>query len=100
MQLSRLRDIGFRDWDPIGILAAGEPWKDHPAADEYDRYLIALFGRLVRGEAETEAIDYLMWVESEYMGMGLSQTAADRAAATVRSVRAYLESLPDAPGAI
>ncbi len=96
VQLSRLRDIGFRDWDPIGVLADGEPWKDHPAASEYDRYLLEVVGRLVRGTGEAEAIDYLILVESDYMGMETSARTADRAAATVRSIRAYLDSLPDA----
>ena len=27
LSLSRLRDIGFSLWDPIGILRPGEPWE-------------------------------------------------------------------------
>lgn len=61
VQLSQLRDIGFADWDPIGILSPGQPWKDHPAADEYDSYLMGVVGRLHRGSGEAEAIDYLPW---------------------------------------
>ena len=99
VRLSRLRDIGFRDWDPIGILAAGEPWQDHPAADEYDRYLLELVGRLVRGAGDAEAVDFLIGIESGHMGLGTSATAADRAAATVRSIRDYLDGLPGTEGA-
>jgi hypothetical protein len=95
VQLSRLRDIGFRDWDPIGVLVAGEPWKDHPAADEYDRYLLELVRRLVDGAGEAEAVDFLIWIESDHMGLGAKATTEDRAAATVRSIRAYLDGLPD-----
>jgi len=98
VQLSRLRDIGFRDWDPIGILREGQPWKDHPAADEYDPYLLDLAGRLLGGAGDAEAADFLMWVESDHMGLGTAARTADRAAATVRAVRAYLDDLPTASG--
>jgi hypothetical protein len=99
VQLSRLRDIGFRDWDPIGVLADGEPWKDHPAASEYDRYLLEVVGRLVRGAGEAEAAAYLVSIESDHMGLGTTARAADRAAATVRSIGDYLHSLGPGPSA-
>jgi hypothetical protein len=92
--LSRLRDIGFRDWDPIGLLADGEPWKDHPAADEYDPYLLDLVARLARGAGEAEAVDFLIGIESGHMGLGTTARTRERAAATVRSVRDYLAGLP------
>jgi hypothetical protein len=37
VRLSRLRDIGWTEWDPIG-LCPPEGWEGIPAADEYDGY--------------------------------------------------------------
>ena len=91
VQLSRLRDIGFADWDPIGILRHGRPWKDHTAADEYDRYLMEVVGHLRRGGGEADAISYLLWAEREHMGVD-SPNARERASTTVRSIKDYLES--------
>ena len=92
VQLSRLRDIGFAAWDPIGVIDYGQPWKDHPAADEYDGYLLDTVGRLRRGGGEVDAIDYLLWVEREHIGVQRPD-AKERASATVRSIQAYLVSL-------
>ena len=92
VQLSRLRDIAFAEWDPIGILDPGQPWKDHPAADEYDRYLMEVVGRLRRGGGEADAIDFLLWIEREHMALE-NPTAQARAAATVRSINGYLKTL-------
>ena len=50
MALSRLRDVGWKEWDPIGLLAAGEAWDQKPFADEYDDYL-----RKVAATAEATA---------------------------------------------
>ena|SRR5690349_8340484 len=91
VQLSRLRDIGFAAWDPIGVIDQGQPWKDHPAADEYDAYLLEAVGRLHRGGGEV-AIDYLLWVEREHIGVERPD-ARERALATVRSLQEYLASL-------
>jgi len=36
LKLSRLRDIGWREWDPIGLLPQGDAWESYPEfADEY-----------------------------------------------------------------
>ena len=92
VQLSRLRDIGFANWDPIGILEHGQPWKDHPAADEYDTYLLEVVGRLRRGGGEVDALGYLLWAEREHIGLERPD-APERASATIRAIKAYLDSL-------
>ena len=92
IQLSQLRDIGFREGDPIGILARGEPWQNHPAADEYDGYLLEAVGR-IGSSGEADAAAFLVWVEAEHMGLKDDLGSRDRAERTVRSIRSYLESL-------
>ena len=36
LKLSRLRDIRWSEWDPIGLLPKGEIWDHKNFADEYD----------------------------------------------------------------
>ena len=92
LKLSRLRDIGFKEWDPIGILGPEEIWDYHPAADEYDRYLFHAASRLRRGWSVSDAADYLTWVKSEHMGMGGDDPPdRSRAEATARAIKAYLD---------
>lgn len=40
LQLSRLRAIGWSNWDPIGLLEPGASWANESFADEYDSYLL------------------------------------------------------------
>jgi len=70
IQLSRLRDIGWSLWDPIGLQISERSWKDNPAADEYDGYLLNVAGLLRRGGTEAKCADYLVRIEAEHMGMG------------------------------
>ena len=93
MQVSRLRDIGFAEWDPIGVLAPGEPWHGDACADEYDGYLLAVVGLLQNGGAEREAADYLVWVETANMGLDPTPGTRARAERTVRAIAAYLAIL-------
>ena len=89
LKLSRLRNIGWRHWDPIGILAAGETWVDHPAAGEYDEYLTAVAGGLRRGWTRTRAIEELLSF-TEDMGLSCGVAATARAEATVDAIQTYL----------
>ena len=59
VRLSRLRDIGWSIWDPIGLLAEGETWDQKPFADEYDSYLMHAAGQLRRNVPTEEVVDYL-----------------------------------------
>jgi hypothetical protein len=106
LSLSRLRDIGWSLWDPIGLLAPGEAWDGKPFADEYDAYLTATAPMLRDGRSEGECVDYLTWVAVVHMALGLDRDgavipgreAAARASAfvVVEAIRAHAERL-DAP---
>ena len=58
-----IRRILMSTWDPIGV-------RDEPqAADEYDRYIGDVCDLLKRGEAHRDIYEYLLWVETERMGL-------------------------------
>lgn len=99
IKLSRLREIGWSQWDPIGLSQMGDDhWKDGgPCADEYDSYLLGVVGRLRRGEPTSEAVSYLEQIEIEHMGGGRNSTTRQRAEATVAAIADYLETLPAGP---
>ena len=86
IRLSRLRDIGWSYWDPIGLLADGSTWLGKPFADEYDSYLVLAAGMLRRKQAKSEVAQYLTDVEVDHMGMGENQTAVFRATRTVEAI--------------
>lgn len=93
VKLSILRDIGFAEWDPIGVQDENGDWEGSDAADEYDRYLLHVAVSLQRGEPETNLVDYLVWVETEHMGIGVNATAEPRAVTTVEAIKDYVQSL-------
>ena len=79
LKLSRLRDIGWSLWDPIGLISAGQNWNDEeclPFADEYDSYLIQAAGRLRNGDSEADVASFLATIEVEHMGLGGSYKVA------------------------
>ncbi len=88
VEMERLRDIGWRLWDPIGLAEAGSP------RDEYDGYLRQVVGQLENGTPVDQVIQYLDGVPTERMGLGpsteLSRQSAER---TVLAIQTYLESL-------
>lgn len=71
IRLSRLRDIGWRHWDPIGLSDLDGGWENSAAADEYDGYLLKAAGMVRRNEGDEAAAQYLVWGESENMGLGV-----------------------------
>ncbi|MCK0122103.1 hypothetical protein MWU61_16240 [Loktanella sp. F6476L] len=95
LKLSRLRDIGWSVWDPIGLLGADQRWNDEdclPFADEYDSYLKQAAGRLRRGELTSEVAAYLAEIEVEYMSLGGPfQDALARAEQVVEAIQADTE---------
>lgn len=94
IQLSRLREIGWKLWDPIGLADdAGSPGEG--CADEYDRYLLHVVSMICRGGSKNEATAYLTGIASEHMG--LSVVDAGAAAATSHAIADYLTSLADGP---
>jgi len=85
VKLSRLRDIGWAEWDPIGL--SDGSWPEH-GADEYDRYLMKAFA-LVREQGRVAAADYLLDVTVDYMGLRKSSGAKRRAEHTARALNEY-----------
>jgi hypothetical protein len=73
IRLSRLREIGWSVWDPIGLSDMGAA---EDAPDEYDGYLLKVAGMLRRGEPVENAVLYLVWAET--VNMGLAETSQTR----------------------
>ena len=88
IRLSRLRDIGWKHWDPIGLLDDGLKWGDVSYADEYDSYLIRAAGMLRRKASREEVVEYLVSIEAEHMGMGISNFTRISAEKTVDAIMA------------
>ena len=68
IKLSKLRDIGWSIWDPIGMLAPDQNWNDEDYlqfADEYDNYLIFAASQLRRNTPKEQVVHYLMDIEIE-----------------------------------
>ena len=60
LRLSRLRDIGWDLWDPIGLLAPDAKWDDEANisfADEYDSYLVSAASQLRRGASHQQVAE-------------------------------------------
>ncbi|KRW96554.1 hypothetical protein [Paracoccus sp. MKU1] len=94
IKLSKLRDIGWSLWDPIGLLdPESRPgrWDDEANlsfADEYDSYLVAAASQLRRGTSPDEVVAFLVEIETQYMGMGDNPSARPRAEAVVDAILA------------
>lgn len=87
--LDRLREIGWSLWDPIGLKSKLDEGYD--IEDEYDAYLMRAAGMVANGVDEGQVAKYLVWVETD--GMGLSYVGDERAAATALAIKAYVTSL-------
>lgn len=84
--LSRLRDIGWRLWDPIGLGDLSGCWQTYSFADEYDSYLVRAAG-MVRRNEDQAAVDFLVYMETHNMGMDCRANTYSRATATVAALR-------------
>ena len=103
VKLSKLRDIGWTLWDPIGLLVGQGKWDDEDNlsfADEYDRYLISAASQLRRGIPKTEIVNYLVDIEANYMGLGTVFNSYQRAHAVVEAIQADKDiwTYPDEQG--
>ena len=69
-------------------------------ADEYDNYLIAAASQIRRGASSTEVVGYLVQIESEHMGLGVSPTTQARAEAVIAAIMAdeAIWTYPDEQG--
>lgn len=86
IKLSRLRDIGWAEWDPIGLSDGN--WPDDDCADEYDQYLMNAF-ILTLERDQAAAADYLLDVTVNYMGLNESSGAHQRAEHTAIALNKY-----------
>ncbi len=93
IRLSQLRQIGWSEWDPIGLQVIDPDWRSDGGEDEYDSYLLHVAGLLQNRRPEAEAVEYLVRTETEHMEVELSATTHSRAVATVRAIRTHLEKL-------
>jgi len=59
----KIRNVLLKEWDPIGIQAIPE------AEDEYDGYVPTLYSMLVSRKPIHEVFEYLLWLETEHMGL-------------------------------
>lgn len=87
IRLSKLRDIGWAKWDPIGLLEPGDTWDHKPFADEYDTYLMQAAGQLRRGASRDEVMRYLIEIERDHMGLGMQRDTIKRAANVVTAIQ-------------
>ena len=91
INLSRLRDIGWSKWDPIGLLAEGQDWRDETCqafADEYDSYLLEAAGQLRAGIPDDNVVRYLIDIEANHMGLRAAEGAKTRAQKVVAAIQA------------
>ena len=66
IELENLKRLLWEEWDPIGV-------NDMPDAEgEYDSYALQVFQMLNQGKNKADMLAYLEWVETEYIGLGLS----------------------------
>jgi hypothetical protein len=86
-KLSRLREIGWTEWNPIGLD------RDEDVEDEYDSYLLHAAGRLWNGESEEAVASYLADIEANHIGLGEGSGIKPRAFATAKAISEYAKSL-------
>ena len=87
--LSRLREIGWSKWDPIGVGGPDHGWP----ADEYDSYLLQAAGQLWNGQPDEVVADYLVKIETEHMGLTAAPGIHARALNVAKAVHEYVETL-------
>ena len=93
--LSRLHDIGWDLWDPIGLRDV----RESGCEDEYDRYLWQVVTRLKRGDSIRDVVSYLIDVETHVKGLGSSPSPSSlpRATATAVAIETYLKTRSEGP---
>ncbi len=87
LRLSRLRDIGWTLWDPLGLLEEGDAWEKKAFTDEYDGYLIQAAGQLRRGVPDQVVADYLCKIETDHMGLSSAPGMHKRALDVVTAIK-------------
>ena len=101
-----MRDIGWKLWDPIGLLnyestdSDGFEEEFELYADEYDNYLISAASQLRRGVSREQVVTYLVEIETQHMGLTEKSDTRNRAGAVVDAIFAdkSLWTFPDKQG--
>ena len=63
---AEISQVLLREWDPIGV-------SDEPEAqDEYDSYVYGVLNLLLRGASAEEIAEHLFLIETERMGMSVT----------------------------
>ena len=93
IKLSVLRDVGWDQWDPIGLDGSDGGWRRSHAADEYDRYMRRVADGLQNGESGEGLVDYLVSIETAHMGLTETPSTRMRAEAAVDALRKDLARL-------
>jgi hypothetical protein len=86
IQISRLREIGWEFWDPIGL-------KDdrQDCEDEYDTYLLKAADMIWDNTPQEEVVDYLFDIEQNYIGV--PDRGSNAANLTVSKMQDYVKTL-------
>ena len=85
--LSRLREIGWSKWDPIGV--GTSDWSE----DEYDGYLLQAAGQFWHGQTVEAVADYLIKIETEQMGLAAVSGIRSRAWDVATAISEYVETM-------
>src|SRR5690242_13762857 len=75
-----IRDILMTEWDPIGVADIPE------ARDEYDAYVMEIYGLLSRRAVAKDIFESLWWVETEHMGLRGNRQRTERVANRLASL--------------
>lgn len=92
IKLSVLREIGWKEWDPIGLSALKEVL-GADVDDEYDSYLLAVAGGFRSGASLDDAIQYLVIAARQRMGLSAHPLQIEKASATARMIQRYMAEL-------
>lgn len=74
----KIGEILLKEWDPIGVQDISE------AQDEYDAYVSSLYKMLITGKSAQEIFDYLLWIETEHMGLSADRQHTEAIACKLR----------------
>jgi hypothetical protein len=85
--LQALRRVGWAEWDPIGLFDSREHCED-----EYDSYLLVAAASLLNGSPLERVVDYLVHIETDYMGLPAAPDARTRARKTAEGISSLLGS--------
>ena len=70
----KVRHVLLTTWDPIGV-------QDIPdAQDEYDGYVPTIFSMLITRKPVSEIFEYLLWLETEHMGLSADRQRTQKIA--------------------